>query len=143
MRLRSLWSLPMLSLVALMGTGCLDTCDQVCAENARYIDGCLEHWEALWPDFGYDGVRDVNSEAGQAGDTYPGGPAEEYDERCKARYEAAMFFSHPETARTVRIGCSEDLQALAESVGCDDYQPTEVSDGIDPTEGDNGVPPRP
>lgn len=143
MRLRSLWSLPILCFVGLSAAGCLDTCEQLCAENARYIDGCLEHWEALWPDFGYDGVRDVNSEAGEAGATYAGGPAEEYDERCKARYEAAMFFSHPETARTIRLGCSADLQALAEAVGCDDYAPNDVSDGIDPTEGDNGVPPRP
>ena len=36
------------------GTGCLQTCQRACVENARYVDGCLEHWEALWADFGYE-----------------------------------------------------------------------------------------
>jgi hypothetical protein len=128
--------------VAAVQAGCLNSCDQLCNENARYVDGCLEHWEALWPDMGYDGRRDAPGPAGEAvGSQYEGGPAAEYIEKCKSRYDAAMYFSGPEGAREVRLGCSDDLQLLAGAVGCEDYQPNDVE--VDPTENDNGVAPRP
>jgi hypothetical protein len=129
----------------LAGTGCLNSCEQVCAEEARYIDGCLEEWDALWPDFGYDGLADVDvAEKGlAAGDAYERGPAEEYDSRCKERYEAAIFFSHPEDARTIRTECTTRIRSVALAVSCNDYSPSGTS-GLDPN-GDegNGVPPRP
>ena len=128
----------------LLGSGCVNSCDQLCAEEARYIDGCLEEWDALWPDLGYDGLADVAvPEKGlAAGDAYERGPAEEYDSRCKERYEAALYFSHPEEGRDVRTACSSRIRTIAFSITCSDYQPT--SGPLDPN-GDegNGVPPRP
>ncbi|HCP47056.1 MAG TPA: hypothetical protein DIU15_13505 [Deltaproteobacteria bacterium] len=124
-------------------SGCQQSCDVLCSENARYIDGCLEYWEALWPDFGYDGRRDSDQTDGDgvAGDQYEGGPAGEYQERCRERYQLAIQYSEIQDARVIRLGCSEDLQALANSVGCQDYTPNDVE--LDPVEGDNGVAPRP
>ncbi len=141
-----------LSLFALLpllvaGNGCVNSCERLCFEEARYIDGCLEEWDALWPDFGYDGVADINvsvdGTAIEAGQAYPLGPSQEYDQRCKERYDAAIFWSHPEEARAVRQQCSTRIRAIAVSVGCGDYQPS-GGEGLDPN-GDesNGVPPRP
>ncbi len=129
--------------ILVAGTGCLNSCEQLCAEEARYIDGCLEEWDALWPDFGYDGLADVDTSAIAAGDAYERGPAEEYDSRCKERYEAAIFFSHPEEGRNIRTQCSTRIRSIALAVGCGDYSPS-GGDGLDPN-GDegNGVPPRP
>lgn len=129
--------------VAALGSGCQQSCDVLCSENARYIDGCLEYWEALWPDFGYDGRRDSDQADGPglAGEQYDGGPAGEYQERCRERYRAAMQYSDIADARVIRLACSDDLQALAISVGCQDYTPSDVE--LDPVEGDNGVAPRP
>ncbi len=131
--------------VLLAGSGCLNSCEQLCAEEARYIDGCLEEWDALWPDFGYDGLADVDVPAKglAAGDAYDRGPAEEYDSRCKERYEAAIFFSHPEEARDIRTQCSTRIRSVALAVGCLDYSPS-GGDSLDPNgEDGNGVPPRP
>lgn len=133
--------------VLLFGSGCLQTCDELCAQEARYIDGCLETWQALWPDFGYDGVRDVDEEGLAAGTTYDGGPTEEYVKRCQQRHASALYFSHPEAARTLRVNCATNLQVLAGSQGCAQYLPQTVNglrgQELDPTEGDNGVAPRP
>jgi len=52
-----------------------------------------------------------------------------------------MQYSDIADARVIRLACSDDLQALAISVGCQDYTPSDVE--LDPVEGDNGVAPRP
>jgi len=137
------FALTLLVALATMTAGCQQSCDVLCSENARYIDGCLEYWEALWPDFGFDGRRDSEQAdgAGQPGDQYEGGPAGEYQERCRERYRTAMQYSEVEAARLVRTGCSTDLQALSSSVGCQDYTPSDFE--LDPVDGDNGVAPRP
>lgn len=113
-------------------SGCLQTCNQLCVENARYVDGCLEHWEAMWPNFGFDGNRESEGPNGEAiGSTYEGGPAAEYVERCQARYRTSTHFSGPTEARTIREGCADDLQLLAQGVNCDEYQPNGIE--LDPT----------
>jgi len=104
----------------------------------------LEYWDAVWPDFGYDGLHDFNNqELGiSAGLTpYEGGPVEEYEDRCNLRYQNAMRFGGPENIRVVKVGCRDDLTALSEASGCMDYVPNDVD--LDPTEGDNGAAPRP
>lgn len=112
--------------------GCLQTCEQLCIENARFVDGCLEDWEALWPNLGYDGRRESEGPEGEPiGSQYEGGPAAEYVERCQARYVTAIHFSGPSDARSIREGCADDLQALASGVGCDEYQPNDIE--LDPT----------
>jgi len=123
--------------LALAGTGCLGTCDQLCAENARYIDGCLETWESTWRDFGYDGLADVDttSQDGTAvarGQPYPGGHADEYVDRCKSRYNASTYFVNTEMAREVRVECMQDLNRVSSSVGCLDYEPSDAP--LDPTD---------
>lgn len=110
------------SMTAVLAAGCQPACPQLCAENTDYLDSCLEHWEALWPDLGYDNGQD-------------------YLETCNVRYTAALRLAGPADSRAIRMGCAEDLSLLAQSVGCADYQPSGVE--IDPTEGDNGVAPRP
>jgi hypothetical protein len=121
-----------LAIGSLSLNGCLQTCNQLCVENARYIDGCLETWEAMWPDFGFDGKRESEGAGGEAiGSQYEGGPAAEYVERCQARYVAANSLSSPDDARTVREGCADDLQLLAASVSCADYAPNDSE--LDPT----------
>ena len=124
-------------------SGCAQTCEVLCSENSRHIDGCLEYWEAVWPDLGYDGLYDYdNDELGvSAQDPYDAGPAQEYIDRCNERYANAIRFGGPENIRVVKIGCREDLTALSEASGCMDYVPNDVD--LDPTEGDNGVAPRP
>ena len=107
---------------ALATTGCQPTCPQLCAENAEFVDSCLEHWEALWPDMGFEDGQD-------------------YLDSCNARYAAAIRLSGARAARDIRIGCADDLGAVASSLGCNDYLPNDIE--IDPTEGDNGVTPRP
>ncbi len=112
--------------------GCLQTCNQLCVENARYIDGCLEQWEALWPSLGYDGRRESEGPASEPiGSQYEGGPAAEYVERCQARYRAAIAFSEVEDARAIRVGCADDLQELASAINCSEYQPNDIE--LDPT----------
>jgi len=111
---------------ALTLSGCLQTCNQLCVENARYVDGCLETWDAMWADFGYDGRNETD------GSAYQGGPAEEYVERCRTRYSAATSLSSPEDARDIRLACSDDLQLVASSVGCNDYEPNDIE--LDPNQ---------
>lgn len=112
-----------LTVSALGLNGCLQTCNQLCVENARYVDGCLETWDAMWSDFGYDGRNETD------GTAYQGGPAEEYVERCRARYSGAMNLSGPEGARDVRVGCADDIQLVATSIGCNDYEPNDIELG--------------
>jgi len=103
-------------------TGCQPVCQQLCVENARYVDSCLEHWEGLWPDFGYD-------------------DANEYIATCQARVGATLGLQPVQTSRDIRLRCAEDLGLLTTAVGCSDYQPN--GSDLDPTEDDNGVLPRP
>lgn len=103
-------------------SGCQPACQTLCVENARYVDSCLEHWEALWPDFGYD-------------------DADEYMATCQARLPTVMGLQPVETQRTIRLSCAEDLAQLTTAVGCSDYQPN--GSDLDPTEEDGGVIPRP
>ncbi|MBJ94284.1 MAG: hypothetical protein CMP23_07360 [Rickettsiales bacterium] len=133
----------LVAFVTLGSAGCAQTCEVLCSENARYIDGCLEYWEAVWPDFGYDGLYDYdNADSGvSAQDPYDAGPSQEYIERCNERYSNSIRFGGPEHVRIVKVGCRTDLNALSESVGCLDYLPSDVD--LDPTEGDNGTAPRP
>ena len=102
--------------------GCQPVCQSACVENARYVDGCLEHWEALWPDFGYD---DANA----------------YIATCQARVSATISLQPVEQQRAIRLRCADDLAQLTTAVGCSDYQPND--NDLDPTEDDNGVIPRP
>lgn len=115
-------SLSLVALVTALAAGCQPACPQLCAENAEYLGSCLEHWEALWPDLGH--------ESGQ-----------EYIDTCNDRYVTAIRLVGAANARDIRVGCADDLTSLAGSVGCADYLPSDVE--IDPTEGDNGVAPRP
>ena len=108
--------------VSVAAVGCQPACPQLCTQNAEFVSNCLEHWEALWPDMGFeDGV--------------------EYEEACKERYVTAIRRSGASGARDIRIGCAEDLSQMARSVSCNDYLPNDVE--IDPTEGDNGIAPQP
>ena len=133
----------------LFGLACAQTCEVLCSENARHIDGCLEYWEAVWPDLGYDGLRDYPYDCDNDPSTeatrqcpYGTGPSEEYTERCTERYSNAIRFGGPESIRAVKIGCRDDLTALSEASGCSmDYVPNDVD--LDPTEGNNGTAPRP
>ena len=129
-------------LLALFSMACAQTCEVLCSENARHIDGCLEYWEAVWPDLGYDGLYDydVGSDI-RAQDPYPAGPSEEYIERCNERYLNAIRFGGPSNMRLVKTGCRDDLTSLSLASGCMDYVPNDVD--LDPTEGDNGTAPRP
>ncbi len=102
--------------------GCQPACQTLCVENARYVDSCMEHWEALWPDFGYDDAND-------------------YIATCQARVGATISLQPVETQRTIRLRCAEDLGELTTAVGCSDYVPNGTD--LDPTEDDNGVIPRP
>jgi hypothetical protein len=115
-----LWSRLLLALV--FAPACQPACQRLCVENAEYVDACLEHWEALWPDFGYD---DANG----------------YIAACVDRVEATLALSPIEEQRNVRITCTEKLAQVASSVGCSDYVPNGAD--LDPTEGENGVIPRP
>ena len=130
-------------LLGLSALGCAQTCEVLCYENARHIDGCLEYWEAVWPDLGYDGLYDfTDDERGvSAEEPYAEGPVDEYIERCQERYTNAMRFGGPEYIRVVKVGCRDDLTALSEASGCMDYVPNDVD--LDPTEGENGTAPRP
>lgn len=131
MRIQLLATALTLIAAALCTQGCLQTCPQLCAENARYIDGCLEAWDAQWSDLGYDGRVEEN----QGGDIveveHDGGPAGEYQDSCVSRYSAAVGRSRAEEQNTIREGCAEDLQLLASSIGCYDYTPNDVP--LDPT----------
>jgi hypothetical protein len=126
MRFRSLMMMLTAGLTSMGLTGCLQTCQQVCVENARYVDGCLEEWDALWSDFGYDGRSEVD------GSEIQGGPAGEYISRCEDRYAAAIRQSGPQNGRIIREGCADDLGLVAAAVGCDDYQPND--DVLDPND---------
>ncbi len=121
MTVRSLLLLSALLVAATSLTGCLQTCQQLCIENARYVDGCLEEWDALWSDFGYDG-RDE-----ETGEAFEGGPAEEYVTDCRGRYSAVLSQISPEAGRDVRQGCEEDLEEVAAAVGCNDYTPNDAT----------------
>lgn len=125
------------------GTGCLNSCEQLCYEESRYIDGCLETWDALWPDLGYDGIYDVDvPEVAAANTPYDTGPAGEYLHRCTERYASVIYYSTPESGRDLRVQCSARLRSLAITVGCNDYQPGD--NDLDPNgEDSDGVPPRP
>ncbi len=112
----------LVALVTALAAGCQPVCPQLCAENADYLDSCLEHWEALWPDLGHESGQD-------------------YLDTCNARYASAIRLAGTVGARDIRTGCAEDLTLLAGAVGCHDYMPSDVE--LDPTEGDNGVAPRP
>jgi len=133
----------MLLLLPLFNVACAQTCEVLCVENARHIDGCLEFWEAVWPDLGYDGLHDYNieEEGISAGDIYEAGPSEEYIARCNERHANAVRFGGPENTRLVKTSCRDDLNALSVASGCLDYVPNDVD--LDPTEGDNGTAPRP
>lgn len=108
---------------AFLGTGCLQTCQRACVENARYVDGCLEHWEALWADFGYEN-------------------ADGYIATCQLRVEQVMGGLDLERQRGVREVCADNLSDVVHAIGCSDY-PEGSAGGLDPTENDNGVIPRP
>ncbi|MEE2829904.1 MAG: hypothetical protein VX498_12005 [Myxococcota bacterium] len=128
MRIHLVVSVLVVGLMSLLTQGCLQTCDHLCSENALYIQGCLESWDAQWSDLGYDGrVQD-----GDTSSEHPQGPAGEYVETCRSRYSVAISRSELEAQRVVRQGCSEDLQLLASSVGCDDYEPNDLP--LDPNE---------
>jgi len=117
----------MVAFLSMFAQGCGQTCDQLCAENAYYIDGCLESWDALWSDLGYDGR--IQEDGGES--TVDGGPAAEYVTSCRSRYSEAMGRSLPEEQTEIRYECSQDLQALAMSVGCSEYSPNGLT--LDPT----------
>ncbi|MCO4768782.1 MAG: hypothetical protein KDA24_02045 [Deltaproteobacteria bacterium] len=107
---------------AALFSGCQPVCQTLCVENARYVDSCLEHWEALWADFGYDDAND-------------------YITTCQARVTATIGIQPVEDQRTVRLQCADNLSQLTTAAGCSDYAPNGAS--LDPTEDDNGVLPRP
>ena len=108
---------------ALSAAGCQPACQQLCVENARYVDACLEHWEALWPDLGH---VDANT----------------YIATCQARVTTTLRLQPIETQRASRLRCADDLSLLTTSIGCNDYQPNDVD--LDPNgEENNGVIPRP
>ena len=117
-------------LLCFSAQGCSQTCDQLCEENAYYIQGCLETWDALWSDLGYDGRILVAGGDGQE-EALSGGPGEEYVQSCRSRYSEAMGRSVPEEQTSIRYECSQDLQALAMSVGCFEYSPNGLT--LDPT----------
>lgn len=114
--------LSILTLAALGSAGCLNTCQQLCDESANYADRCLEYWEALWPDLGFENSVD-------------------YADKCKARYTHVLGAIGPEDQRAMRLLCADDMASIASSTSCVDYQPSEVL--YDPTEGDNGTSPQP
>jgi len=107
--------------------GCNQTCDQLCAETAYYIDDCLEPWDALWSDFGYDGR--VQEEGGEV--AHSGGPAGEYVDSCRSRYREATRRSLLADQTVIRGECADKLQDLAEAVGCYEYRPNGAP--LDPT----------
>ncbi len=114
--------------------GCNQTCDQLCAETAYYIDGCLETWDALWSDFGYDGrivVPSDNPNEEVTEQSHSGGPAGEYVDSCRDRYSEAIGRGVLDDQAVLRGKCAEDLQDLATSVGCYEYRPNGTS--LDPT----------
>jgi len=112
---------------SVVGQGCNQTCDQLCAETAYYIDGCLETWDALWSDFGYDGR--IQQDGGEV--SHDGGPAGEYVDSCRQRYSEAIGRGVPDDQAVIRGKCAEDMQELATSVGCYEYRPNGSS--LDPT----------
>ena len=117
----------LLAAFSVFGQGCNQTCDQLCAETAYYIDDCLESWDALWSDFGYDGrVEEDGVEV-----SHDGGPAGEYVDSCRRRYSEALGRGVPDDQAVLRGKCAEDLQDLAISVGCYEYRPNGAS--LDPT----------
>jgi hypothetical protein len=111
--------------------GCSQTCDQLCAETEYYIDGCLEAWDALWSDFGYDGRFLEGTGENVTEVIHERGPGGEYVDACLSRYSEAIGRSVPEDQTVIRGKCAENLQSLAEAVGCHDYRPAGVS--LDPT----------
>lgn len=114
---------PLLSgFVLLLAFGCNRPCHELCAQNAIYVDNCLEYWEAIWPDMGFD-------------------DAEAYQASCVARVESAFRNVDIADQREMRLSCSEDLSAVAVSASCLDYLPNDID--FDPTEGDNGIAPQP
>lgn len=121
-----LWSRTLFAAAALAAAslfaGCQPVCQQACVENARYVDSCLEHWEALWADFGYDDAND-------------------YIATCQARVGATIGIQPVEQQRTIRLRCADHLGQLTTAVGCSDYAPSGAA--LDPTEDDNGIIPRP
>ena len=131
MRIQLLVAAIALFALSLATQGCLQTCSQLCAENARYIDGCLETWDAHWSDLGYDGlIEQVQGETIEIV-SHDNGPAGEYQDSCVGQYSEAIGRSRVEEQYTVRDGCAEDLQLLASALGCYDYQPNDVA--LDPT----------
>lgn len=109
-------------LALLIAAGCNRPCHELCSQNALYVDNCLEYWEALWPDMGFD-------------------DAAAYTAQCTARVDAALRNVDIPDQRVLRLDCSEDLAALAVSASCMDYMPNDIE--FDPTEGDNGIAPQP
>ena len=128
MSLKSIAFLPVFLLVAFVGQGCNQTCQQLCLANADYVTGCLEAWDAQWSDFGYDGLMPV---AG-TNDLEPVAPAEEYRLDCVERYRVALSAGTLDGQTAVRLGCAEDLDLLAASVGCNEYFPSGFA--LDPTQ---------
>jgi hypothetical protein len=116
---------------SVFGQGCNQTCDQLCAETAYYIDGCLEGWDALWSDFGYDGLVTEDVDGVSVEVSHGGGPAGEYLDSCRSRYSEALGRGVPDDQAVLRGKCAEDLQDLAISVGCYEYRPNGAS--LDPT----------
>ena len=109
-------------IVASLFAGCQPACQTLCVENARYVDSCLEHWEALWADYGYDDAND-------------------YIATCQARVSATIGLQDVQSQRGIRLQCASNLGQLTTAVGCSDYAPN--GNQLDPTEDDNGVIPRP
>ncbi len=115
---------------SLVSQGCLQTCSRLCEENTNYVDGCLESWDAQWSELGFDGqVLQGEGDAAQLV-AHDGGPGGEYMDTCLARYSAAIGASSVDDQYMIRDGCATDLQALAASVGCNDYTPNDVD--LDP-----------
>ena len=126
--MRPNWLVQLLFVVSLaaFSTACQPTCERLCVANAEYIDGCLEYWDAVWPDFGY------HPSDGETG-------ADAYYASCTNRYQNAIKFSGIESGRTIREGCQTNLQAVTSAIGCSDYRPSFVD--LDPTDDTSGVAP--
>lgn len=106
-----------------LASGCQPACTQLCVESARYVEGCLEHWESVWPEFGYD---DANA----------------YIATCQTRVRTTIQLQDVQNQRTIRLQCAQTLGELTTSVGCNDYQPNDFE--LDPNGDDNnGVLPQP
>ena len=63
--------------LAALSFGCSDSCDELCGEQASFINGCLAEWQLSWDDI-------VDSE----GELY--GSAQQYRTRCRSAKQDAI-----------------------------------------------------